>query len=318
MITRPVVLVLGAGASIPYGYPSGSELRQQIIDELSDGSEGAHGQTDHEDVGLRKCLLANGFHERQIWEFARVLNDSQTMSVDVFLEQSSNFIDLGKQAIAWKLLQCDDKSRHFRQDDGRWYHYLWGLMEASFDDFGKNPVTIITYNYDLSLERHLLSRIAALYGKSSEESVAKLHEIKIIHLHGKVGNFCRSRNFEDMTAYEVREAANDIKIVHESIGTDVEYIEAREVMSTAKEIHFLGFGYNKTNLHRLFLNMPEVWRPKIYGTTLKMGDSERQAAAIRIKSYIHSPHISISPQLNSEGDAKYDVLGHLRNRFRHY
>jgi hypothetical protein len=33
MIAGPTVLVLGAGASMPYGYPSGAALRQRLIDE---------------------------------------------------------------------------------------------------------------------------------------------------------------------------------------------------------------------------------------------------------------------------------------------
>ena len=33
MIEKPTVLVLGAGASMPYGYPSGAELRQRLISE---------------------------------------------------------------------------------------------------------------------------------------------------------------------------------------------------------------------------------------------------------------------------------------------
>ena len=34
MITRPTVLVLGAGASKPYGFPTGREIADQIIGAL--------------------------------------------------------------------------------------------------------------------------------------------------------------------------------------------------------------------------------------------------------------------------------------------
>ena len=33
MIHKPTVLVLGAGASMPYGYPSGSALREMLVDQ---------------------------------------------------------------------------------------------------------------------------------------------------------------------------------------------------------------------------------------------------------------------------------------------
>ncbi|WP_156096076.1 hypothetical protein [Methanobacterium sp. SMA-27] len=38
MIKTPTVFVLGAGASIPYGYPSGEKLREEICHELEDPS----------------------------------------------------------------------------------------------------------------------------------------------------------------------------------------------------------------------------------------------------------------------------------------
>ncbi len=315
MITRPVVLVLGAGASMPYGYPVGSELRQQIIDELSNGSKGAHGQTDHEGVGLRKCLLANDFHESKLQEFAKVLTQSQTTSVDVFLERRPEFVELGKQAIAWILLQRDDKSRHIRQDDECWYHYLWELMEAPFDDFGNNTVTIVTYNYDLSFERHLFARISSLYGEYHWKSVAKFDEIKKIHVHGKVGNICQMHGFEDMLDCDIREAAKEIKIVHESDKTTQEYQKARRAIREAKEIHFLGFGYNKTNIERLLKNMPVSWHPDIYGTTYGMGAAEIEAAKHQIKSYEGTVIAGVDEERVHLNNIPHKVIDHMKNVF---
>ena len=39
MIRTPTVLVLGAGASMEYGFPSGERLRQQIVEGLSTESQ---------------------------------------------------------------------------------------------------------------------------------------------------------------------------------------------------------------------------------------------------------------------------------------
>ena len=34
MITKPTVLVLGAGASLPYSYPSGGDLVKDIVSKV--------------------------------------------------------------------------------------------------------------------------------------------------------------------------------------------------------------------------------------------------------------------------------------------
>ena len=35
MLTRSTVLILGAGASKPFGFPTGIELSEQVFDKLS-------------------------------------------------------------------------------------------------------------------------------------------------------------------------------------------------------------------------------------------------------------------------------------------
>jgi hypothetical protein len=44
VITQPTVLVLGAGASADYGYPTGQELKNQVI-ELLDSLPSDHIRT---------------------------------------------------------------------------------------------------------------------------------------------------------------------------------------------------------------------------------------------------------------------------------
>ena len=43
MIETPTVLILGAGASKPYGYPIGSELKSRIISSLKGMVEADNG-----------------------------------------------------------------------------------------------------------------------------------------------------------------------------------------------------------------------------------------------------------------------------------
>ena len=39
-----------------------------------------------------------------------------------------------------------------------WLRVLYNNMSASFEEFGKNALSIITYNYDRSVEHFFLSR----------------------------------------------------------------------------------------------------------------------------------------------------------------
>jgi hypothetical protein len=63
MIKTPTVFVLGPGASIPYGYPSGEKLREEICHELEDPSH-----------PYGRMLQSQGFSEKEILEFSSSLS----------------------------------------------------------------------------------------------------------------------------------------------------------------------------------------------------------------------------------------------------
>jgi hypothetical protein len=75
MIKNPTVFILGAGASIPYNYPSGKTLVGVIITEL------LNTQT------LYQLCSKLEFRESEIKEFANALKFSGDYSIDAFLEE---------------------------------------------------------------------------------------------------------------------------------------------------------------------------------------------------------------------------------------
>jgi hypothetical protein len=74
MISKNTVLVLGAGASYPYGFPLGKQLKQKILSlqERPDDYSAVH---------------ELGYLERDISEFQRRFRGSQLDSIDLFLER---------------------------------------------------------------------------------------------------------------------------------------------------------------------------------------------------------------------------------------
>ncbi len=171
MIVKDTVLILGAGASKPYGFPLGAELRDDVI------------RARHK-IELDYLLEKNmKFNHDYYAKFAEDLRTSGYSSVDAFLENRDDWIDIGKLAIAHKLILYEQNARLFppNQPKDHWYECLWQKLSAeSWKQFKKNRITIITFNYDRSLE-HYLSAI--IYNNFKIKPSAVTKALPIIHVH---------------------------------------------------------------------------------------------------------------------------------------
>jgi hypothetical protein len=180
MITTPTVLVLGAGASCPYGFPTGKELKVEICNAFSKPeAEGC------------QFLSANTNHSAdEFLQFGNAFLKSGQSSVDAFLEHRPEFLEVGKLAIAYCLIPREDEERLYQADEkrgGDWYGYLSEKLNATFEEFGNNELSIITFNYDRSLEHFLLNSLHYSHGKKFEECAETLAKIPIIHVYGQLG-----------------------------------------------------------------------------------------------------------------------------------
>ncbi len=272
MIEQNTLLILGAGASKPYEFPLGSELRWQILEKFQNQEICFH------------ALEKNGYSEGDILKFHHALQRSGQKSVDAFLERRTDkyrykFIEIGKIAIAMMLLPQETEQVLFDKGTTRnWYQLLYEqLLTQSFEDFGSNNLSVITFNYDRSLEHYLLTALQNDYGKNLEECAEQLKSIPIIHVHGKLGDLpglgddnvieydSRKRYKNIFGACEVGirdqqleifyklalQSSQSIKIIHEDIEKDKEFKKAHQLIKEAREIHFLGFGFHPMNLKRL-------------------------------------------------------------------
>ena len=102
MIRKPTVLILGAGASAEYAFPTGRSLLLHIVHQLRLSSR-LH-------LDMNKC----GFSDDLIKQFCSELNASNQPSVDAFLEQhkaNTDYENLGKAAIAACLIDLKTHRR---------------------------------------------------------------------------------------------------------------------------------------------------------------------------------------------------------------
>lgn len=123
MINNPLLLVLGAGASKPYGFPLGSELRLELCNLKNDSSIFRHALVKHANLD-----------DNQIREVAKSFKLSGIKSIDAFLAVRSEFATIGKLAIAGYLLSKDHQivAEHDLDDD--WYLELWNALKSGVNN----------------------------------------------------------------------------------------------------------------------------------------------------------------------------------------
>jgi hypothetical protein len=249
MIEKRTVLVLGAGASKPYGFPTGEELLKEIVYVEQDSA-----------TPVGNALQQCGFRDLHIREFVYEMNRSGRKSVDAFLEHRAEFEIIGKTAMIAALVPKENPPKLFdRSNDEHWYQYLFQQMGSSFEEFCNSRLSVITYNYDRSLESLLLNALESYFKKKRDECIAVLNKMPIIHLHGQLGTLLTDVNDGTHRRYENRvdplffeRCIPQIKIVHEVNDKDnPEFKRANQLLVNAERICFLGFGYDKINLRRL-------------------------------------------------------------------
>jgi hypothetical protein len=274
MITKRIILILGAGASKPYGFPVGRELVNIICDNLVDQNSKLFSQL-RDSVGCKRS---------EILQFRDELFYSRRGSVDAFLEHRREWIDIGKHAIAQSLLEFEKDGYLFKKDDN-WYEFLFDKLNTSFDDFDHNEISIITFNYDRSLEYFLFTALKNSYGKSDEECSNKMRNIQIIHVHGQLGYLPWQKQYgvpysikPQITSTDICKAAAEIRIIHENIDIDDDerFTSAHSLLKEKADIYFLGFGFNETNIKRLCI----PGGVNLRGTGYGLEDAQRRSLNI--------------------------------------
>ncbi|HAR63413.1 MAG TPA: hypothetical protein DCS13_08120 [Candidatus Margulisbacteria bacterium] len=314
MIKENTVLVLGAGASMDYGFPSGRELIQDIVN-LIEGTL-LYGKPFIAKIYL--ALLVCRYYKLKgtaiplteaytaIDEFHSTFVKASPASIDDFLHNISktnpiyvvvgklcitilisrhenesknyltNSVDTDKRHRYYKELESiyknDDELRniwnkqvtlsglipksHYVLADG-WYEYLWEKIYKGNIEQNLRKITIITFNYDRSLEQFLHTRIMNLHGLTTEESASLLNNnLKIHHVYGKIGclpwspsdNKSKLINpYEPFNIYEACKDIEDYTNTAESMEEFVDFLtnkvtEQKEAIDIIKKIE-KGFGF---------------------------------------------------------------------------
>jgi hypothetical protein len=283
LITTPTVLVLGAGASHPYGFPTGERLKREICATFSHSSP---------DAPQFVRARYNETGERGFYDFRDAFLKSGQPSIDAFLQDRPNFLHVGKFAIAYCLIPYEDESKLYECDTRRgvdWYQHLRVKLAAPIEKFGENRLSIITFNYDRSIEHYLLTALQNSHGLTPELAAKMLEQIPIIHIHGQLGQHpypqhgCREYSPRMRDHREFCEAAaKGITLLHEEKSGSLE--QARKLLAEADRIAFLGFGYHQVNIDRIAIDTVRVGSKHIIGTTRGLFGKEVDDVKSRIQA----------------------------------
>lgn len=270
MITKPIVFILGAGASCPYGFPTGAELKNEIIKSLDIENNSKVV------LELKKLLVKESLIKR----FKERLEKSRFYSVDAFLEKHTDFTEIGKMCIAMNLIKYEDEKNLDKppSQNQNWYQYLYNKMKTSKDNLAKNSISIITFNYDRSFEHYFFEAMKNDYILSDVECAQVIDNFNIIHMYGQLGKLplqggkWRPYNAE-YSWRDLYDIIDQINIISDNDKLTPDIKRAQDCIKRGSIIYFLGFGFNDTNVSRLGDGLFST-HAKPMGTAYKMPEGD--------------------------------------------
>jgi hypothetical protein len=241
------------------------------------------------------ALLACG--EDDLRAFVTAFQSAQTYSIDAFLSRRLDLATVGKGAIAQVLLEGENLCNLVNEDHAdHWYQYLVNeLATEGWDTFDPSWLSIVTFNYDRSLEVYLCLALRHIFDKSESEIVERLRTVEVVHVYGSLGSpwpgdddYLPFKTPPEHLSETIQASAKRIKVIPEGRDDDDTLVRAQALLANASRICFLGFGFDSTNIRRL--GAPNTFLPaqaqlkRVVATTIGMTSAEVVRAARRVLS----------------------------------
>jgi hypothetical protein len=277
MINIETVFIIGAGASQPYKYPTGDELHDLICHKFPSELQAILGKAkipDREQTGQMNAAR----------ELSRRFRASHTASIDLWLSNNTQYLDIGKLAIANSIIKAEMQSNLFFDDRLKekgqdWFTFLFNEMitnelgNSPLQHFRFNKAYFVTFNYDRLLEQLIYSSLVNSFCDTPEDEIKeRLFRYPIYHVYGCIDDFPWAQMkypYGILPFYNkefVEYACERIKIVNEERKMADDLSDIKLILENAKRVFFLGFGYDTVNMQRLGLPNSIKNVGRIYGT----------------------------------------------------
>lgn len=280
-------LIIGAGAHVPYDFPTGKRLLEDIISmhpeyEISDLSTKNFKHKLFKDcienlrLYISKMAQVPYIGNSDIYEstlkkslesFIITLGKSRSKTIDHFLKNfppntdgkledfsdESLFSIIGKVVIV-TLMNSYENDYVFWQSSHDWiddlmHDYLSTKEQA--EEFFEYPLNIITFNYDNLFEKLILNRLIHFLDYERADALKLVEKLNITHVYGDIKTIQvhdNQRNRDNI----IQEGINSIKVIGEERLLLETKKEINKKLNSTKYLYFLGFGFDQQNMELLF------------------------------------------------------------------
>jgi hypothetical protein len=265
-----LVLILGAGASVPYGFPTGSELKNWICDMwvYRDRATATYDlnvdPNPDRPTRIYHALKSINVNPDDVASVGKQLSESKLPSIDrLVFHRGEAIAQTARMLISALLLDCEsaDALRNPRAD-GDWFSLLWANLTAGkkrLDDIDLQRLTIFTFNYERSVEQLFLSACMATYGASEDAAAEFVARIRIEHLYGITTRLrtmhkqgidfdCDRSQLHDA----IERAQKEIWLIDDDRKQqEAAFANLRVAIEVAQLVTFLGYGFDEVNDQKL-------------------------------------------------------------------
>jgi hypothetical protein len=311
------VFIIGAGCSVPYGFPTGTMLMQKLKN-FDYGRKFPRDPNDSSDIFLVDLyqehfgysstdnkrqygkdyawVLPYTEHENfynQLMDgivlpFSQSIRRSMMVSTDEFLknrlsQEKSNEVDFGKRLIAYEILKAEQTSRLWNID---WIQHLLSRIDQqpNWKEILKQTV-FLTFNYDRVLEYCIFLYLTSDKQYADATAHAFIKEMQILHVNGFIGPL-EKIPFGAVENGKYQEIAKRMETVWEKRLNRDEFEKEKyqDLLKNAQRVYFMGFSYIPDNLESIGIPRgAEIIRnAKVYATAMGLSPQNR----LRISTYL--------------------------------
>lgn len=279
LLSKSLVLIVGAGASKELDLPLGEELKHKISKSLDINYE--YRNVISGDQLINKCFatLNQSHNMAELLKAAHQIRDAMPLaiSIDNFVDahKANNKIEVcAKLAIVRNILEAERRSKLWFESSGQSNHLKHNMLGNTwlapfFQILTENcqlenlesrlsKIAIISFNYDRCIEHYLYDALQVYYQISKPQARDLVSKLEIHHPYGSTGGLPWSNSDTKIgfgqtpTDQELIDISNKIKTFTEGLDEKTDISKIRQNIIHADKLVFIGFAFHKLNLEVLF------------------------------------------------------------------